>query len=168
MTSISPDDTFDMIDPTDYRFSRVTWVNASPAAVYELVADVANISKWSPNVTEAAYEEGAGPRVGDWFVGHNQAGERTWTTRSQVSRAEPGVAFAYVVLGIADGTVQWEWLLQESGSGCEVRQNWQLLRHNPVLGSTRADLDSVVVRGSASAEATLVALARWVAENPAG
>lgn len=84
-----------------------------------------------------------------------------------MSRAEPGVGFGYVVAGVDNGIVQWEWTFQESGTGCEVRQTWQLLRTDPVLGSTRADVDTMRDLMTGSVEATLVSLARWIAENPA-
>ncbi|TQF02998.1 SRPBCC family protein [Kitasatospora acidiphila] len=167
MSIAHPDDSIDQIDPKPYRFSRVTWVNATPAAAYELISNVGNVSKWSPNVADAVYDEGAGPREGDWFTGHNEAGDARWTSRSQVSRAEPGVGFGYVVAGVDNGIVQWEWTFQESGSGCEVRQTWQLLRTDPVLGKTRADVDNMRDLMTGSVEATLVSLARWIAENPA-
>ncbi|MFE9928812.1 SRPBCC family protein [Streptomyces sp. NPDC005533] len=59
-------------DPLAYAFTRRAWVDAPPARVYELVADVSAISRWSPHATRAAYDHSAGPRPGAWFSGRNR------------------------------------------------------------------------------------------------
>jgi hypothetical protein len=153
----------DTLDLTEFDFTRRTWVDAPPAAVYDLVGDVSMIERWSPSASAVAYDEGDGPRVGAWFSGSNRRGERAWTTRSQVVSADPGVDFAFVVGGAEDGIVRWRWTFHAQGAGTVVAQSWQLLRADPVLGSTRADLVALRDHMAGSVETTLLALAEWVA-----
>jgi hypothetical protein len=145
----------------DFRFTRKAWIAAAPSKVYDLVSDVSMIGTWSPSASRVSYDEGAGPRPGSWFNGRNERGGKEWTSRSQVLQAQPGEEFAFVV----DGLVQWTWTFQPLGTGTVVQQSWQLLSLDPVLGSTRADLDALLAHMADSVESTLVSLARWVTEQ---
>ncbi|MFJ4364134.1 SRPBCC family protein [Streptomyces chartreusis] len=150
---------------SEFAFTRRAWVDAAPARVYDLVSDVSAISRWSPNASDVAYDHGAGPSVGAWFSGRNRKDGRAWTTRSQVVRADPPTAFGFVVGGRENGIVQWGWTLRPQGDGTLVQQSWQLLRLDPVLGTTRADLDALRRYMEDSVETTLVSLAQWIAED---
>lgn len=153
------------IDPSDFAFTRHAWVDATPAEVYRLVSDVSSISRWSPNASEVAFDEGSGPEAGSWFSGHNRRDGKEWTTRSQVVRAEPGAAFAFVVGGAENGIVEWSWTFRASGRGSVAAQSWRLLRMDPVLGNTWEEVDALRDHMAASAEATLTSLAEWITNN---
>ena len=152
------------LDASGFAFTRRAWVDATPARVYDLVSDVSAIGRWSPNATDVTFDQGTGPRVGAWFSGRNQKDGREWTTRSQVVRADPGDAFTFVVGGAEDGIVQWTWTFHPQGRGTLVEQSWQLLRLDPVLGTTRRDLDALRDYMANSVETTLISLAQWIAE----
>ncbi|NEA52998.1 SRPBCC family protein [Streptomyces sp. SID13666] len=153
--------TLEHLNPEDFHFSRKAWIAATAPEVYDLVSDVSMISAWSPNVSDVRYDDGAGPQAGAWFTGRNRRGDREWTSRSQVVRAEPGDTFAFVV----DGLVRWCWTFRPLGTGTVAEQTWQLLGLDPVLGSNRADLETLLARMADSVETTLVSLGRWVAEG---
>ncbi|WP_413805324.1 SRPBCC family protein [Streptomyces sp. OE57] len=161
----SEHDLFEALDASAFAFTRRAWVDAAPARVYDLVSDVSAIGRWSPNATDVTFDQGAGPRVGAWFSGLNRKDGREWTTRSQVVRADPGNAFTFVVGGAEDGIVRWSWTFHPQGRGTVVEQSWQLLRLDPVLGTTRGDLDTLRDYMTNSVEATLISLARWIAEE---
>ena len=55
---------------------------------------------------------------------------------------------------------------QARGRGSVVEQSWRLLRLDPVLPSTRAELTALRDYMADSAEATLTSLAEWVTSNP--
>ncbi|MFD9162596.1 SRPBCC family protein [Streptomyces sp. NPDC059558] len=160
-------DPFEVVDASDFTFSRRAWVDAAPDRVYDLISDVSAIGRWSPNASDVTFDRGAGPRVGAWFSGRNHKDGRQWTTRSQVVRADPGTAFAFVVGGAEDGIVQWSWSCHPRGRGTVVEQSWQLLRLDSVLGTTRGDLDALRDYMTDSVETTLLSLAQWIAEHPA-
>jgi uncharacterized protein YndB with AHSA1/START domain len=154
------------LDPSDFTFTRRTWIAADPVDVYRLVSDVTAIGRWSPNASEVAFDEGSGPEAGAWFSGRNRKDGKEWTTRSQVVKAEPGTVFAYVVGGAEDGIVEWSWTFRAQDGGTAAEQSWRLLRMDPVLGGTRADVEALRDYMAASAETTLTALADWVTKNP--
>ncbi len=158
-------DRVETIDPSDFTFARRAWIDATPADLYRLVSDVSSISRWSPNSSDVSFDEGSGPEIGAWFSGRNRRGGKEWTTRSQVVKAEPGAAFAFVVGGAEDGIVEWTWTLHARGGGSVAEQSWRLLRLDPVLGHTRAELNALRDYMAASAETTLASLAEWVTTN---
>lgn len=160
-STVPQQDAFEHLDPADFRFSRKAWLAATPTEVYDLVSDVAMISIWSPDVSEVRYDDGHGPRAGAWFSGRSRRGDREWASRSQVLRAEPGDTFAFVV----DGLVRWRWTFSPLGTGTVAEQSWQLLGLDPVLGSTRAELEALRDHMADGVGSTLVSLGRWVAEN---
>ncbi|MDX2407756.1 SRPBCC family protein [Streptomyces microflavus] len=151
------------LDLTPFAFSRRCWVALAPDSVYRLISDVSLIELWSPSASAVSYEPGEGPWVGARFHGRNRRDGREWGTRSEVVRADPGSAFAFVVGGAEDGIVRWEWLLHEQGTGSIVEQTWRLLRTDPVLGDTPGDLHALRDHMARSAESTLLALAEWIA-----
>jgi hypothetical protein len=153
------------LDVTGFTFTRSAWVDATPARVYELISDVSAIGQWSPTASSVAYDDDAGPWAGAWFGGANRRDGNEWTTRSQVERAEPGTAFSFVVGGTVDGIVRWGWDFRPQGRGSLVRQSWRLLRFDPVLGKSRADLEVLRDFMAGSVETTLAALAQWIAEH---
>ena len=153
------------MNPADFTFTRRAWVDATPADVYRLVSDVSSISRWSPNASDVAFDEGAGPEAGAWFSGRNRRDGKEWGTRSQVVRAEPGAAFVFVVGGAENGIVEWSWTLHARGRGSVVEQSWRLLRLDPVLPSTPVELTALRDYMANSAETTLASLAEWVADR---
>jgi hypothetical protein len=119
-------DGLDFVAPSDFTFARRTWVHACPTTVYDLISDVPMIATWSPNASDVAFDDGAGPHC-----------------RSMVQRPQ-----------------------QQGRQGTEVRQEWRILRTDPVLGDTRADVETLRDYLITSVEPTLVSLARWISENP--
>lgn len=153
------------IDLTPFAFARRCWVALPPDSVYRLISDVSLIGTWSPSASAVHYEPGDGPWVGARFSGSNRRDGREWVTRSEVVRADPGSAFAFVVGGAEHGIVRWDWRLHEQGTGSVVEQTWRLLRTDPVLGGTIEDLLALRDHMAGSAESTLVALAEWIAAH---
>jgi uncharacterized protein YndB with AHSA1/START domain len=141
-------------------------VNATPDSVYRLISDVSLIETWSPSAGDVTYASGSGPWAGAWFSGRNHRDGRSWVTHSQVVEAAPGSAFTFVVGGADDGIVRWSWHFREQGIGSVVRQSWQLLRTDPVLGDTPEDIRVLRDHMAESAESTLLALAEWIAGHP--
>ncbi|MBM9469000.1 SRPBCC family protein [Nakamurella leprariae] len=113
-----------MTETTGLSFSDSILIDASPEAVYELVSDVTRTGEWSPKCKAAWWDEGAGPRVGDWFNGRNEANGNTWETRSLVVAAEPGREFTWQVGG---ELVRWGYTLAPEGEGTRLTESWELL-----------------------------------------
>jgi uncharacterized protein YndB with AHSA1/START domain len=77
-------------------------IDAPPERIYDLLADIAQMGRWSPECTGGRWTgtetEAA---VGSRFKGSNRHGMMRWTTNCEVTKAERGKAF--------------EWQVRESG-----------------------------------------------------
>ncbi|GAA3980888.1 hypothetical protein GCM10022384_32670 [Streptomyces marokkonensis] len=166
-TDATPLDSPAGLDLAPFVFTRRCWVDLTPDSVYHLISDVSLIETWSPSASAVSYEPGEGPWVGARFSGRNRRDGREWVTHSEVVRADPGSAFAFVVGGAEQGIVRWDWHLSRQGAGSVVQQTWRLLRTDPVLGDTPEDLHALRDHMANSAEATLLSLAEWIAGHRA-
>ena len=71
-------------------------IQASPAAVYLRIIDVAAIGRRSLECHRATWLDGPAPgQVGSRFRGHNRAGWLRWSRVSEVIEAEPGRRFTF-------------------------------------------------------------------------
>ncbi|ANR93632.1 Polyketide cyclase / dehydrase and lipid transport [Mycobacterium avium subsp. avium] len=103
---------------------------AAPAAkIWDLIADVRNMGRFSPEVFEAEWLGGTtGPALGAKFRGHvrrNEIGPVYWTT-CKVTACEPGREFGFTVL-LGDREVNnWHYRLAPSGGGTDVTESFRL------------------------------------------
>jgi uncharacterized protein YndB with AHSA1/START domain len=105
---------------------------ASPDRVWELVSDVTQIGRYSPETFEAVWIDGAtGPAPGAKFRGHvkrNGRGPTYWTTCTVVA-CDPGREFAF---GVGNGDTPlnvWSYRLQPAADGSDstdVTESFQL------------------------------------------
>ena len=78
-----------------HREARIE-INASPEAVYDLISDLPRMGEWSPENIGGEWQNGGSGKVGDRYIGHNQAGERSWSVPVMVTVADPGRCFEFV------------------------------------------------------------------------
>lgn len=115
-----------------FTVSRSILVEASPQSVYEQVSQPALMGRWSPEnlgATVPGDEEPA--RVGLVFDGHNKRGPFRWTTRCTVTKAEPGLRFAFRVhaIGLKSPRLRapiatWEYRFEDSDGATKVTETW--------------------------------------------
>jgi len=150
-------------DPSQFRFTRQITIATDPDTIYDLISDVANISRWSPTADSVHYDEGHGPTAGAWFSGMNYRNGKSWPSRSQVERADRPEMFSFVVGGLPSGIVRWRWTFSPERNGTTVASlTWSLLRLDPVLGASTAEILELQDFMSASVHTTLNALARYL------
>jgi uncharacterized protein YndB with AHSA1/START domain len=104
-------------------------MTASPDRVWQLISDVTQIGRFSPETFEAEWIDGStGPAVGARFRGHvrrNGRGPVYWT-KCTVVASEPGREFAFHV-GVGDKAVNtWRYQLEPAGDGTDVTESFQL------------------------------------------
>jgi hypothetical protein len=104
------------------------------------------MGEFSPVCTGGDWDDPAtGAAPGSWFTGHNDNGERTWSTRCQVDAAAPGTVFSFINFGPGGGEiplVRWQFELQSAPGGTEVQETWQVLDGYGEFVAARApDLD---------------------------
>ena len=111
--------------------ASVTVPMAAPAEqVWELVADIRNTGKFSPETFEAEWLDGVtGPALGAKFRGHvkrNEIGPVYWTT-CRVTACEPGREFGFEVL-IGDRAVNnWHYRFEPAADGgTEVTESFRM------------------------------------------
>jgi uncharacterized protein YndB with AHSA1/START domain len=105
-------------------------IDAPPERVWELVSDVTQIGRFSPETFEAEWIEGStGPAVGARFRGHvkrNGRGPVYWTACTVVD-CEPNEEFAFGVGQPGKALNTWRFRLEPApGGGTDVTESFQL------------------------------------------
>jgi hypothetical protein len=94
--------------------------------VYDLVSDVTRYGEWSPENVSGVWLDGA-PKgtVGARFKGKNKR-KLSWTTTSEVTKAEPGTVFEFAT-GKAPDT-RWRYEIRAlDGGTCEVTETLEMV-----------------------------------------
>jgi len=144
-------------------------INASPDALYDIVADVTRIGELSPECTSAEWLGGVTEAtVGARFKGTNELGSSKWSTKPVVTEALPGKVFAFKVpMGFGptwryefhaceDGTRVVESVEQQKVSPWFIRRaqrkagvNDRTANVTAAMEQTLANLESVALAASA-------------------
>ena len=97
--------------------------------IWELIADIRHIGRYSPETFEAEWLDGAdGPAVGARFRGHvrrNGIGPVYWTT-CRVTECDPGREFGFEVLVADRPANHWHYRLQPSGDSTDVTESFRM------------------------------------------
>jgi hypothetical protein len=133
-------------------------INASPEAVYDLVSDLPRMGEWSPENIGGEWQDGSG-KEGDRYIGHNRAGERSWSVPVKVTVADRGRCFEFVTRPDEGPYVRWAYRLEPSGSGTRVTEVWDVEQLPPALQSlTQEQLDERSRNAEAALATTLAAI----------
>ena len=102
-------------------------INAPAIDIWNVVADIRNTGKFSPETFDAEWLDGAtGPQLGARFRGHvkrNEIGPVYWTT-CRVTACVPGEEFGFEVL-IGDRAVNnWHYRFQPEGGATRVTESF--------------------------------------------
>ena len=113
-------------------------IAADAVRLYELVSDVTNMGRWSPETTACKWVGGAtGPTVGAKFRGSNKDGWRRWQTTCTVVAAEPGKKFAFEVAAAGMKVARWTYTFEANGTNTTVTETWEDLRPALVRGPSK-------------------------------
>jgi uncharacterized protein YndB with AHSA1/START domain len=141
-------------------------ISVSPEAAYDLVADVTNMGRWSPETTSCRWVGSAhGPTVGAKFRGSNRFGWRRWTTTCTVTAAEPGRRFTFDVGYGSIPIAEWTYEFAPEGSGCRVSESWSDKRPPWMvrLSSAIMGISDRAQHNRKTMEATLASLRKYAA-----
>ena len=106
-------------------------IEAEPATVYGLVADVTRMGEWSPETVSAEWLDGAtGAAVGAKFKGKNKR-KMGWSTTCTVLAADPGHEFAF---DVGKGETQWRYRFEPSGGGTDVTESFEVVKEPGAFG----------------------------------
>ena len=114
----------------------VTVHMAAPAdEIWNLIADVRNTPRFSPEVFETEWLDGAtGPKLGATFRGHVRRNEigPVYSTTCRVTACEPGREFGFAVLAGDRAVNNWHSRLEPSGDGTDVTESFRLNQSLPM------------------------------------
>ena len=116
--------------PTPKRGEATIEIAASPARVYDLIADITRMGEWSPECSHCEWVgERRLPVVGARFRGHNRMGPIRWMTTCEIVAADPGREFAFTV--IHDGTgresTRWRYRLEVVDATTIVTESFEFV-----------------------------------------
>lgn len=97
----------------DTELSAAITIDAYPAQVWALVADLERMSAWSPQVVKTV-AFGKPVRLGTRFVNLNHQGRKHWPTTARVVRYEPEREIAF---RITENRTVWSFRLEEADGG---------------------------------------------------
>jgi uncharacterized protein YndB with AHSA1/START domain len=108
-----------------------THIDASPEAVYAMVADITRMGEWSPENTGGEWLEGAtGAAVGARFKGKNKR-KSGWSTKCTVTAADPGREFAF---DVGKGETRWRYQFGAAAGGTDVVESFEIVKQPGALG----------------------------------
>jgi hypothetical protein len=110
--------------------ASVTVHMAAPAdEIWNLVADIRNTGKYSPEVFEAEWlGDATGPALGATFRGHvkrNEIGPVYWTT-CRVTACEPGREFGFEVMLGGKPVNNWHYAFAPTDGGTDVTESFRM------------------------------------------
>ena len=110
-------------------------INAAPAKVYELIADLPSMGKWSPECVRCDWLGGAtAPAPGVKFKGRNRIGWRRWSTTGTVVAAEPGKELFWDVSSVFGLPVsRWGYRIEADNGGSRVTEVFEDRRQGRVM-----------------------------------
>lgn len=98
-------------------------VRAEPARVYDAVAQVHRLARWSPECFAVWVYRRRDGRP-DRFVGFNRRSGYVWFTTCRVVTAEPGRDFAFDVSTFGLPVARWGYRFTPADGGTEVTEYW--------------------------------------------
>lgn len=111
-------------------------VAAEPSRLYELVSDVTNMPRWSPETYRTRWIGGAtGPAPGARFRGSNRWKFIRWTTTVEVEVAEPGREFTFATWLEGAKRTRWSYTFEPKEGGTLVTESRTRLSIAPIRGN---------------------------------
>ena len=113
-------------------------IEAAPERVYDIVTDIAQMGRLSPECIGGKWLDGATcPAVGARFKGSNKRGFARWSTTNKVVEAEPGKAFSFET---QQSAARWTYRMQPDGTGTLVTESREMYKERPLVAKVFAGL----------------------------
>lgn len=104
-------------------------IDASPEAVWALVADPTRTPEWSGVVKRSEWAgDPAEPVAGARFVGHNRFNGFRWSRECVVTQADAPRVFAFSTLDkLGEEQTRWRYRIEPAGPGCRVTLDYEVV-----------------------------------------
>jgi len=112
------------------------YIDASPEALYALVADVTRAPEITPDIVSVDWLDGAtGPAVGARFKAINHQGRGpNWSNKPVITALEPGRAISWARTEPFAGTVEWRYRFEPEGTGTRVTETYEVTKPLRLMG----------------------------------
>lgn len=154
-----------MVDLSELQASGAETIASDPETLYDMVSDVTRMGEWSPACLACTWDtENESPaagssQVGTWFTGKNKLGDFEYETRCEVTVADRGKEFSWIVGGAADGAAQWRYTFTPVDGGTRVEESSAVVRlSGPFAEMPEERLRAIVAGNQTGIETTLANL----------
>jgi uncharacterized protein YndB with AHSA1/START domain len=108
-------------------------IDAPAERIYDLVADLPGMGRWSPENVGGKWLDGATEaRVGARFRGWNRRGPLRWYTTCTITEAERGSVIEWTNDAVGLAVARWRYEFKPNGSGTTVIESTEDLRGKPM------------------------------------
>jgi hypothetical protein len=109
-------------------------IEAPPVLLYDLVADIGNMGRWSPECRRCEWIDGSG-HEGSRFRGHNRSGLFRWTTEAEVLVADRGREFSFATLHQGEPATRWTYRFDAAGQeqATVVTETFEAIQTPPLI-----------------------------------
>jgi Polyketide cyclase / dehydrase and lipid transport len=106
------------------------YIEATPEALYDLIADVTRTPERTPDVVRCEWLDGAtGPKVGARFKATNRLGRGpNWSNKPVVTVADRGEEFSFTRTEPFAGTILWRHRFVPEGSGTRMYESYEVIK----------------------------------------
>ncbi|SOJ54479.1 hypothetical protein MSIMFB_01971 [Mycobacterium simulans] len=112
-----------MTDLSEPSATASVQIDASPDVVYRLITDLPTLATLAEEAVAMELRNADAVAPGAVFVGHNESGDRRWTTKCTVTDAEPGRVFAFDVRHTVVPISRWQYDIVAADGGCRVTES---------------------------------------------
>jgi hypothetical protein len=100
-------------------------ISVSAHVAFAAIADLPAMGHRSPENTGGQWLNTSGPGAGAKFRGTNTRGGSTWSTNARVSTFDVPNHFVFEVTYRGFRVSKWEFVVEQTTTGCRVTEKWQ-------------------------------------------
>jgi uncharacterized protein YndB with AHSA1/START domain len=127
-------------------------IDAPADRIYDLVADITQMGRWSPECTGGRWVgDATGAAVGARFKGSNKHGPMRWSTACEVTKADRPRAFEWQV---TQSGMRWGYRFEPEGDGTLVTEYREKTQDTPLYvrlvqrsGVIGRDREALMIKG---------------------
>jgi len=112
------------------------YIEASPEALYDLVADVTRTPELTPDIVKVVWLDGATEaKVGARFKATNKQGRGpNWNNKPVIVTVDPGREIAWARTEPFAGTLEWRYRFVPEGTGTRVIESYAVTKPIRLMG----------------------------------
>ncbi|HJM28256.1 MAG: SRPBCC family protein [Acidimicrobiales bacterium] len=140
-------------------------IAASPNEVWDLIIDLPNMGRWSPENNGGKWIKGStGPELGAKFSGENSWEGKSWKAPVTITEFDAPRRFAFEMRVRPIGGADWSFDIEPTPEGCKVTQTWvdQRTKIMKVVGGKISGVPDRALHTGMSMETTLENLAKEI------